>query len=127
MTTSLDPSPPNPRQDRSLALIAQLLKCDNGEEPAILNAEIDLLDAEFVRILMQTASYFAHQDNPESARFLVFIAREHSRQLGLYSQSTGSQSTGSQSTELDPQFSPDASPQSSSKSEAEQTARPGVL
>jgi hypothetical protein len=33
---------------------------------------------------MQTASYFAHQDNSEAAKFLIFIARELSVQLGLY-------------------------------------------
>lgn len=75
-----------PRQNRYLDLIDQLLACPNGQEPAILNGEPDLLDAEFVQVLMQTASYFAHQDNAEAARFLIFIARELSHQLGLYPQ-----------------------------------------
>lgn len=75
---------PTPRQERYLALIDRLLACPNGEEPEILNAENDLLDAEFVQVLMQTASYFAHHDNPDGARFLIFIARELSQQLGLY-------------------------------------------
>ena len=73
-----------PRQERYLALIDQLLACPNGQEPEILNAEPDLLDAEFVQALMQTASYFAHHDNPDAAKFLIFIARELSHQLGLY-------------------------------------------
>lgn len=78
---------PNPqRQDRYFDLIDRLLKCPNGQEPEILEGSSDLLDADFVQALMQTASYFAHNDNPEAAKFLVFIARELARQLGLYPQ-----------------------------------------
>ena len=85
---SASPIPPStdPRQSRYLALIDRLLACPNGEEPEILNAEPDLLDPGFVQVLMQTASYFAHQDNPDAAKFLIFIARELSHQLGLYPQ-----------------------------------------
>lgn len=75
---------PSPRQDRYLGLIDRLLACPNGQEPTILNGEPDLLDAEFVQVLMQTASYFAHHDNEDAARFLIFIARELAHQLGLY-------------------------------------------
>jgi hypothetical protein len=86
----MDPTPStntvDNRQARYFALIDQLLACPNGEEPTILNAEPDLLDADFVRTLMQAASYFAHQDNGEAAKFLVFIARELAHQLGLYPQ-----------------------------------------
>jgi len=74
------------RQERYFELIDRLLKCPNGQEPEILDSAPDLLDAGFVKTLMQAASYFAHQDNPEAAKFLVFIARELSRQLGLYPQ-----------------------------------------
>lgn len=84
------PTPPNQQvteqQARYYALIDRLLACPSGEEPEILAAEADLLDAGFVQTLMQTASYFAHQDNSEAAKFLVFIARELARQLGLYTQ-----------------------------------------
>ncbi len=81
-----NPTPLDPRQTRYFELIDQLLACPNGSEPDILNREPDLLDAGFVQALMQTASYFAHQDNPDAARFLVFIARELAHQLGLYPQ-----------------------------------------
>lgn len=86
MATSPNATSPEPRQEHYLALIDRLLACPNGEEPQILNAEPDLLDAGFVGALMQTASYFAHQDNSEAAKFLIFIARELSVQLGLYPQ-----------------------------------------
>ncbi|MDY6939940.1 MAG: hypothetical protein SWY16_20085 [Cyanobacteriota bacterium] len=82
-TTTLDP---NPRQADYFALIDRLLACPNGEEPTILDASSDLLDAGFVQALMQAASYFAHNDNSEAAKFLIFIARELSVQLGLYPQ-----------------------------------------
>lgn len=86
MNMSPNPTPPNPRQTLYFGLIDRLLACPNGEEPEILNAEPDLLDAGFVQTLMQAASYFAHQDNPDAAKFLVFIARELAHQLGLYPQ-----------------------------------------
>ncbi len=72
------------RQERYLDLIDRLLKCPNGEEPEVLDSEPELLDAGFVKTLMRTSSYFAHHDNPEAAKFLVFIARELARQLDLY-------------------------------------------
>lgn len=86
MATSPTPNPPDPRQERYFALIDSLLARPNGEEPEILNAAPGLLDAGFVTALMQTASYFAHQDNSEATKFLVFIARELLVQLGLYPQ-----------------------------------------
>ncbi|MEO0536097.1 MAG: hypothetical protein AAF215_19760 [Cyanobacteria bacterium P01_A01_bin.123] len=87
MQTSPSAAPPDPRQASYMALIDRLLACDNGEEPNILNAEPDLLDAGFVNTLMQVASYFAHNDNPDAAKFLIFIARELAHQLGLSPQS----------------------------------------
>ncbi|MEM8810274.1 MAG: hypothetical protein AAGF01_30010 [Cyanobacteria bacterium P01_G01_bin.38] len=84
MNMPSNPLPLDPRQKLYCDLIDRLLACPNGEEPEILNAEPDLLDAGFVQTLMQTASYFAHQDNPDAAKFLVFIARELASQLGLY-------------------------------------------
>ncbi len=81
-----NPAPVDARQTLYFGLIDRLLACPNGEEPEVLNADPDLLDAGFVQTLMQTASSFAHQDNPEAAKFLVFIARELAHQLGLYPQ-----------------------------------------
>ncbi|NJM97155.1 MAG: hypothetical protein HC800_08215 [Phormidesmis sp. RL_2_1] len=84
-------STPDARQSRYFALIDRLLDCPNGEEPTILNTEPELLDAGFVQSLMQTASYFAHQDNPDAAKFLIFIARELAQQLGLKPQGQSQQ------------------------------------
>ena len=72
------------RQERYFALIDQLLACPSGQEPDILDAESDLLDAGFIQALMQVATAFAHQNNSESAQFLIFLARQLARQLDLY-------------------------------------------
>jgi hypothetical protein len=34
--------------------------------------------------MTQVAAYFAHHDNPDAAKFLVHVARELARELGLY-------------------------------------------
>jgi len=72
------------RQTLYMELIDRLLQCPNGQEPAILDESADLIDGDFVKVLMQTSAYFAHNNNSEAAKFLVFLARELSRQLGLY-------------------------------------------
>ncbi|MEL7329783.1 MAG: hypothetical protein AAGJ69_08070 [Cyanobacteria bacterium J06559_1] len=112
MSTPQGPTPTAPLQERYFALIDRLLACPNGKEPEVLNAEPDLLTPGFVQALMQTASYFAHQDNADAARFLVFIARELSQHLGLYAD----QEAGSD---------PERASQSPQVSDA--AARPGVL
>lgn len=83
---SMNANATSERQERYFKLIDRLLDCPNGQEPKILDEAPELLDAGFVSALMQAASYFAHQDNREAAKFLIFIARELSRQLGLYPQ-----------------------------------------
>lgn len=74
------------RQNLYMDLIEQLLQCPNGQEPEVLNAHLDLIDADLVQTMTQVAAYFAHHDNPDSAKFLVHIARELAKQLGLYPQ-----------------------------------------
>jgi hypothetical protein len=74
------------RQDLYLDLIDRLLKCPNGREPEVLDAYPDLLDAELVQTLVRVATQLAHEDNQDASRFLIHIARELARQLGLYPQ-----------------------------------------
>ncbi|HIK32755.1 MAG TPA: hypothetical protein IGS17_02675 [Oscillatoriales cyanobacterium M59_W2019_021] len=74
------------RQDLYLDLIDRLLQCPNGKEPEVLDAHPDLLDAEFVQTLVRVATLFAHEDNQDASRFLVHVARQLARQLGLYPQ-----------------------------------------
>jgi hypothetical protein len=80
------PTATDTRQDRYFALVDRLLACPSGEEPQVLDSEPDLLDAGFIKVLMQVASHLAHQDQPDAAKCLIFVARELSVQLGLYPQ-----------------------------------------
>lgn len=75
-------------------LIDQLLHCPNGQEPAILDNHQDLVDAGLVQMITQVAAYFAHNDNQDAAKFLVYVARELAKQLGLYPQSSTPVSDG---------------------------------
>ena len=72
------------RQIQYFDLIDQLLKCPNGQEPEVLEAQPELIDAPFVETMLQVASSFAHGGNQEGAQFLFFVARELAKQLGLY-------------------------------------------
>jgi len=72
------------RQDRYLDLIDQLLRCPSGQEPDVLDAQPDLLDAGLVQLMMQVATMLAHQGNSGGAQCLVHVARELAIQLGLY-------------------------------------------
>ncbi len=74
------------RQDQYFDLIDQLLKCPSGQEPEVLDSQPELLDAGLVKSLMQVATMMAHQDNQDAAKFLVFVARQLSKELGLYPQ-----------------------------------------
>jgi len=86
----LSPRPISPtpmetqRQDLYFALIEQLLNCPNGSEPEVLDAHAELLDPGLVQAMMQVATYMAHHDNQDGAKFLVHVARELAKQLGLY-------------------------------------------
>jgi len=73
-----------PSQNEYFDLIDRLLKCPSGQEPEILDAQPDLLNADLVKALMQVAMMMAHQDNQDTAKFLIHVARQLSKELGLY-------------------------------------------
>jgi hypothetical protein len=81
------------RQLQYFDLIDQLLRCPNGQEPEILEAQPELIDAGFVETMLQVASTFAHQGNSDGAQFLFFVARELAKQLGLYPEVPNSEVT----------------------------------
>ncbi|NJL56079.1 hypothetical protein HC928_13520 [bacterium] len=72
------------RQDRYLDLIDRLLKCPNGQEPEVLNAESELIDEGLIKTMMQVATVFAHKGNQDGSKFLIHVARVLAKQLGLY-------------------------------------------
>ncbi|MDF5727546.1 MAG: hypothetical protein PUP92_05785 [Rhizonema sp. PD38] len=72
------------RENQYFNLIEQLIRCPNGTEPEILEAQPDLIDAGLVQTMLQVATGFAHEGNNDGAKFLIHVARELSKQLGLY-------------------------------------------
>ncbi|CAN1211282.1 hypothetical protein TUMEXPCC7403_13865 [Tumidithrix helvetica PCC 7403] len=78
------------RHDLYAALIDKLFQCPNGSEPELLDLHSDLLDEGLVKMMVQAATYYAHHDNQDAAKFLIHVARELSKQLGLYPDRTSS-------------------------------------
>ncbi len=72
------------RQNQYFDLIDELLKCPNGQEPEILEAHPELIDAGLIQTMVQVATIFAHEGNEDGASFLIHVARELAKQLGLY-------------------------------------------
>ncbi len=74
------------RTQSYMNLIDKLIACPNGQEPDVLDAHADLLDPSFVQTLVQVATSMAHEGNQDTAKFLIHVARELSKMLGLYPQ-----------------------------------------
>lgn len=72
------------RQALYFDLIDKLINCQNGQEPEILEQDSELIDAGFVNTIVQVATIFAHEGNEDGAKFLIHVARDLSKQLGLY-------------------------------------------
>jgi hypothetical protein len=72
------------RQAQYFDLIDKLLQCPNGQEPEVLEAHSDLIDANFIEAMARVATMFAHDGNQDGAQFLFHVARELAKQLGLY-------------------------------------------
>ena len=72
------------RQNQYFNLIDELLKCPNGQEPEVLEAQPELTDSGLIHTMLQVATMFTHEGNQDGAQFLFFIARELAKQLGLY-------------------------------------------
>ncbi|HAA32885.1 MAG TPA: hypothetical protein DCE56_40675 [Cyanobacteria bacterium UBA8553] len=89
------------RQNAYLNLIDQLIGCPNGEEPDVLDAHPDLIDAGLVQTLVKVATTMAHQGNPDTAQNLVHVARKLSRRLGFYAQTSKPFSTKTEASQLE--------------------------
>ncbi|WP_107670821.1 hypothetical protein [Cyanothece sp. BG0011] len=72
------------RQEQYFNLIDQLMRCPNGEEPNLLTAHSELIDQGFIESLVQVSTMMAHENNPDGAKFLIHVARELAKELGLY-------------------------------------------
>jgi hypothetical protein len=76
------------RRHQYLGLIEKLFECPNGQEPEVLNAQLELVDAGLVQTMVQIATMMTHENNQDGAKFLIHVARELAIQLGLYPQSS---------------------------------------
>jgi hypothetical protein len=84
MTTTELTKEQSDRENLYAALIDKLFQCPSGGEPEVLDAHSDLLDEGLIKMLVKVATYYAHHDNQDAAKFLIHVARELSKQLGLY-------------------------------------------
>jgi CHAT domain-containing protein len=73
------------RQQAYLDLIDRLLKCPSGEEPEILQANQDLLDADFLLMLEGVAEYVSQQGDENVANWLRNLANQLREALNLSS------------------------------------------
>ncbi|NWF60089.1 MAG: CHAT domain-containing protein [Fischerella sp.] len=69
------------RQQAYLNLIQSLLNCPDGEEPEILAANQDLLDADFLDVLVAVAEMMAQEGNENTANWLINLATILARYL----------------------------------------------
>jgi len=71
------------RENLYATLIDKLFQCPSGGEPEVLDAHSDLLDEGLVKMLVKVATYYAHHDNQDAAKFLIHVARELAKQLQI--------------------------------------------
>ena len=72
------------RTQSYMNLIDKLIGCPNGQEPDVLDAHAELIDPGLVQTLVQVATSMAHDGNQDTAQFLIHVARELAKELGLY-------------------------------------------
>jgi CHAT domain-containing protein len=77
------------RQQAYLNLIERLLNCPSGEEPEILQANQDLLDADFLQMLEVAAEMKVQQGDENAANWLRNLAIQLREALNLSSPTAG--------------------------------------
>ncbi|MFM6658158.1 MAG: CHAT domain protein, partial [Microcystis panniformis] len=63
------------RIEAYLALIQALLQCENGQEPALLQANAELVDAGLVAVMKQYADFLEQQGDSNNGRWLLNLAQ----------------------------------------------------
>jgi hypothetical protein len=71
------------RQQAYLDLIKRLLNCPSGEESEILQANQDLLDAEFLLMLEAVAEFMSQEGDENAANWLRNLANQLREALNL--------------------------------------------
>ena len=64
------------RIEAYLALIQALFQCENGQEPALLEANAELVDAGLVAVMKQYADFLEQQGDSNEGRWLLNMAQQ---------------------------------------------------
>ncbi|OCR01801.1 hypothetical protein BCD67_07490, partial [Oscillatoriales cyanobacterium USR001] len=80
------------RAQAYLSLIQQLLSCPNGEEPQILQDNLELVDAEFLQVCQMIADNLAGEGQENAANFLRNLASQLGQFLGMNDDKNGDNS-----------------------------------
>ncbi|MEQ8956323.1 MAG: tetratricopeptide repeat protein, partial [Coleofasciculus sp. C2-GNP5-27] len=75
------------RMTAYLNLIQSLLTCPDGEEVSLLQANAELVDEEFVQIMVVVAAQMAEAGNENAANWLLKLAAKLAEMLGISSTS----------------------------------------
>ncbi|MBD2018206.1 CHAT domain-containing protein [Microcoleus sp. FACHB-53] len=89
------------RRKAYLNLINALLNCPTGEEPQILNANQDLLDAGLLQAMAQVAEFLEKRGDRNAADFLINVARQLAKALTLSSSTPSSSPLPNSDSQLD--------------------------
>lgn len=71
------------RQQQYIALVEQILCCPRGEEMLVLQRHLDLLDAELIVMMKQSAERLCTQGNEQEAGWLLGLSVHLEKGLGL--------------------------------------------
>ncbi|MFN5873852.1 MAG: hypothetical protein ACK44G_15195, partial [Aphanizomenon sp.] len=64
-------------------LVQQLLSCPHGQEAAILQANRELLDVDFLQVVVEVAGTFTQQGEENTANWLLGLASQLSEELDI--------------------------------------------
>ncbi|MFM6516689.1 MAG: hypothetical protein ACKPIC_08730, partial [Microcystis panniformis] len=76
------------RTQAYLNLINQLLSCNSGDEPRILQENQELLDQGLIEVMVAVAQQFGEAERENEARWLMNIAQQLAQALGLLDNAT---------------------------------------
>ncbi|MFM5960943.1 MAG: tetratricopeptide repeat protein, partial [Dolichospermum sp.] len=76
------------RTQAYLNLINQLLSCNSGDEPRILQENQELLDRGLVEVMVAVAQQYGEAGNENEAQFLMNMAQQLAQALGLLDNAT---------------------------------------
>ncbi|MBD2601263.1 DUF3110 domain-containing protein [Microcystis viridis] len=71
-----------------LNLINQLLSCNDGDEPRIMQENQELLDEGLVQVMVAVAQQYGNAGRENEARWLIYIAQQLAEDLEIWSDET---------------------------------------